>query len=152
MLAKIRYWMIEATIAAVAIVLLLLVTGVVHAQSMTGRMILKWDLPTLACDQATPPVCVPLTGNNALTGVNVWISESPIADSFGGPPTVVLQGNVTTTDYTRTVANGTRLYARIKAINPSGPSAFSNEDSKLFEILLPPNAPTNLTIEFQLTP
>lgn len=122
-----------------------------HAQ-INGKMTIAYTAPTLACDD-TGKLCepIPATGPNAIQAYNVWISESPIPDDFGGPPTVVVTGSTTTVNYERQVPNGTTLYVRVKAIT-TRPSKFSNQASKLFFVDLTPNAPTSVTLTFQIVP
>jgi hypothetical protein len=131
----------------IAAVLTLCLSFGVHAQTVSGKLDLNWTLPTVGCTQGvTPCDGVPLAAG-ALTGINVYISTSPIPDNFTGPPTLTLGSTSTTTTHTMQVANGTTLYARVRATaGINNPSPFSNQVSKLVTLTVAPNAPTNLTI------
>lgn len=118
-----------------------------------GSLHVTWTLPTTGCTTGTTPCDnVPLTGGDALTGVDVYVSTSPIPDNFSGAPTVPLSPTAQTTDVTLTVVNGSTLYVRLKARNAHGASAFSAQVSKLVQLPVLPNAPTTVVITLVITP
>lgn len=123
------------------------------AQNVPAELTAIWTLPTHTECVAPPPqgsdqcVRLPLTEQYAMTGVQLFISQSPIADNSTMAPTVTLPPGTTTYDYTATVPNGTTLYVRTKAVNQFGASpTFSNQDSKLVLVPAKPMAPSNVTV------
>jgi hypothetical protein len=135
--------------AVVAVALCLLFTGLAMAQTVPGSLTLRWTLPTTGCLQgANPPICgIPLTDDNALQAVHVWIDTAPIPDQPEGAPTLTLTAGATTTTHTMQVDNGQTLYARISVRNASGNSGLSNQISELIALNVVPGVPTDLTIE-----
>lgn len=120
---------------------LLLFAGMAFAQTVTGQATLTWVLPTVP------------NPASAITGIEVYASTSPIADTNTTlAPLVVLGPAATTTAQTIPVANGSTLYFRLKAVNAAGKSAFSNQASKLIDVAAPPGAPTSLTVTIAITP
>lgn len=117
-----------------------------HAQTVTGDLTLEWVLPTLGCTQGASTCDAPLTGANALTAVKVYVDTAPIADTSTAAPKVTLGPTATTTTYTQQVTNGQTLYVRLKATNADGDSVFSEQVSKLIDLPVLPNVPTNVTI------
>jgi hypothetical protein len=106
-----------------------------------------WALPTTATDGT------PLTGEQALTAIQLYVSSASIPDDSTQPPVATFTGDMVQATYTGAVPNGTKLYARVKAVNKAGASVFSGEVSKLIEIpLAAPNMPTNVQISFTLAP
>ena len=124
-----------------------------HAQTVTGKLDLSWQLPTTGCTVGvTPCDNSPLTGTSALTAVNVYISTSPIPDNSTMAPTLALGPAVTTATHTMQVTNGATLYARVRAINSAGASGFSNQVSKLITLPVTPGVPTSVTITLTFGP
>lgn len=128
------------------------------APNVAGELTANWTLPTQTECVAPPPqgsdqcVRLVLNGEYAVTGVQLFVAQAPIADNSTMAPTVTLPPGTTTYDYTTTVPNGTTLYVRTKAVNRFGPSpTFSNQDSKLVLVPAKPNAPSNLTITLTIT-
>lgn len=99
--------------ARIGVVLLVLCTllslgmSIANAQTVSGSMKLSWTLPTTGCTVGvTPCDNKPLTGADALTAIDVYISTAPIPDSFSGPPTVTLTAGAITTTQTVPATNG----------------------------------------------
>ncbi len=138
-------------ILGVMIVVMLLSAwlGIAQAQTVPGAITLRWTLPTTGCIVgASPAVCgQPLTGANAIAGVSVWISTSPIPDDVAQAPTLTLSASSTTTNHTMQVANGATLYARVAARTGTSIGVMSNQITKVVVADVKPGAPTNVTIE-----
>lgn len=115
--------------------LMMALAGSASAASLT----VSWVLPTTGAGN------VPLTGSNAITNVQVFVSTSPIPNNSAGAPLVVLSATSTTTTQTVTASPGQTLYARIKVCNQWGCSAYSAEASKVVPGPTP-NIPTDVTI------
>lgn len=117
--------------------------------TLPAELNVNWTLPTeTECLEPAPAECVrlPLTGPYAITGVQLFVSTSPIPDNSTLEP-VASAGRVTQLVYNQTVPNGSTLYVRVKAVNAFGPSPkFSNQASKLVLIEAPPGEVTNATI------
>lgn len=129
----------------------LMLAPVADAQTVPGQVNLSWTLPTEGCNfSVSPPACAPLTGNAALTAINVFISTSPIPDDSPMPPTLALAGDAVAAVHTLQVPSGATLYARVKALNAYGASRFSAQVSKRIDVPLLPGPPTNVTIELQI--
>lgn len=112
-----------------------------NTTSGNASVSLSWILPTATVDGA------PLTGASALTGVQIFVSTSPIADNSTLAPAMTLGTGATASVYGLTVPDGATVYVRAKAVNAAGAGAFSEQASKT--IALParvPGVPTNLTI------
>ena len=123
------------------------------AQTVPGSATYTWVLPTTGCSVgATTCDNKPLTGNDALTAIEAYISTSPIGDSSNMAPTLTLGASATTATYTTTIANGSTLYARFKAVNSTGRGGFSAQVSKLITLPVLPGIPTNVTVTIQITP
>lgn len=110
------------------------------AQTVSGTANLSWTLPATSTDG------LPLTGNNALTAINVYIATAPIPDNVASAPTLALTGSTTTATHTLQVANGSTLYARVRACNAGGCSVLSNQATKLIQLSTVPGVPTSVTI------
>lgn len=129
------------------LLLLLLVPMLAPAQTVPGQATLTWTLPTTSTDG------VPLTGANALTGVEVHWSTTAIADTdLTRAPQVTLTGTSTTTTQTIQVANGSTLFFRVRAVRGTEKSGFSNQASKTIQLSTVPNTPTSLTVTIVITP
>lgn len=124
-----------------AILFLALLPGLASAASIT----VNWTLPLTAVDGT------PLTGEQALTSVQVFLSTATIADSSTAAPTATLTATASTTTQTVTAAPGQTIYARIKACNSGGCSVFSNQAAKIVPVSVP-GVPTNVTITLTITP
>ena len=139
--------MINRIFAILAIAIALAFAPQVRAQAVNvpATATITWMLPTTTTDG------VPLTGALALTGVEIYISTSPIADDSTLAPTAVLGGNATSTVQTLTVPNGSTLYVRAKAVRGAEKSAFSNQATKLVNVSTVPRPPTSVDIQLTIT-
>ena len=136
-----------------AAVALLCLGFAAQAQTVTGKLDLRWTLPTTGCTVGvTPCDNAPLTADSALTAVNVYISTSPIPDNSSMAPTLALGPSVTTATHTLQVTNGATLYARVRAINSAGASGFSNQVSKPIVLPVAPGVPSGVTITLTFGP
>jgi len=131
--------------------LLLGVAPLAIAQAVPGTATVGWTLPTVGCTVgASPCDNAPLTGTNALTAVEVYISTSPITDSSTMAPTLTLAAGTTTSTHTLQVTNGATLYARVKAVSGGNKSPFSVQVTKVVSVPVIPGVPTNVTITIQI--
>lgn len=112
-----------------------------HAATAT----FAWVAPATATDGT------PLTGAQALTSYQIWVSTSTIPTTTTTTPTATLTGTATTTTQTIAVSAGGTIYARVKACNSGGCSDFSNEASKVLPVSVP-GVPTSVTITLSITP
>jgi hypothetical protein len=121
--------------------LLFMLPGLASAANIT----LNWSLPSLAADGTA------LTGTQALTSVQVFLSTSPIADSSTMAATVTLTPAASTTTQVFAASAGQTIYGRIKACNSGGCSDFSAQASRLVPVAVP-GVPTSVTITLTITP
>lgn len=129
------------TQAALLIAGLFLFGGMSFAQTVPGSASLTWTNPTTSVEG------VPLTGANALTGIEVHWATAPIADTdLTRPGQVTLGATAQATQQTIQVANGSTLYFRVRAVRNADKSAFSNQASKLIALSTIPGPPTNLQL------
>lgn len=143
--------LVSAALALAAV----LVSAAAPAQTVTvpATLNVSWTLPTQACVNA--PTCsqnVPLTGAYALTGIELYVSTSSIADDSTMAASAVFGASSTTATYNATVNNGQTLYVRVKAVNAFGKSPFSSEVSKLITVPARPGVPTSVTVTLTITP
>lgn len=123
------------------LVLFALVPLFAHAATAT----INWTAPTTAVDGSA------LTGQQAITSYQVWVSTATIPANTTMPPTATITGTATTTTQSITALPGATIYARVKACNSAGCSDFSNEVSKALPITTP-NPPTSVTVTIQVGP
>jgi hypothetical protein len=120
--------------------------GVSGAQTVPGRVDLTWTNPTTSIDG------VPLTGANALTGIEVHWATAPIADTdLTRAAQITLPPTAQTTQQTIQVANGSTLYFRLRSVRGTEKSAFSNQASKLIQLSTVPKPPENLQLNLVIT-
>jgi hypothetical protein len=119
--------------------LLFALIALIPALASAASITVNWTAPTTAVDGST------LTGAQALTSYQVWVSTSSIPATTTAAPTATLTGSVTTTTQTITASPGATLYVRLKACNSGGCSDFSSEASKVLPVSAP-NFPTSITI------
>jgi len=131
--------------------LALLMTCAAVAQTVPGAANYSWTLPTTGCTVGVT-TCdnKPLTGADALTGLEIFISTSAIPDAPSGNPTLTLGPGQTTTTYTTTVPNGSTIYMRMRAVNSTGKSILTNAVTKVVNAGVIPGVPTNVTVTFQI--
>lgn len=110
-----------------------------HAAAAT----IAWTAPTTATDGS------PLTGQQAITSYQVWVSTSSIPSTTTSPATATITGTATTTTQTITANPGATIFARVKACNSAGCSDFSVEASKILPVSVP-GVPTTVTVTVSL--
>lgn len=126
-------------LAAFVVGLALLALGALNpALAQTVPVSMSWTNPTASVDG------VPLTGANALTGIEVHWATAPIADNALTRAAQVTLGLVAATTQQVAVSNGSTLYARVRALSAGGKSAYSNQASKLITLSTVPLPPTDL--------
>lgn len=125
--------------AALLLAILLLPVAVLAA---TGTINLSWVAPTLAIDGTA------LTGSQALTKYQVFISTSAIPDN-ATTPTVEITAPAGTTVQTLNVAPGDVIQARMKACNSAGCSALTAAVTKAVPVSVP-GLPTSVTISITI--
>jgi hypothetical protein len=111
------------------------------AQAATATI--NWTAPATAIDGS------PLTGQQAITGYQVWVSTATIPSNTTMTPTATITGTATTTTQSITANPGATIYTRVKACNAVGCSDFSTEASKTLPVS-PPGVPTSVTITLSL--
>lgn len=129
------------TRALVLVALLCFLPLLAHAGSAT----INWVAPTAAVDSS------PLTGNQAVTNYQVWVSASPIATTTTAPATATLTSTVTTTTQTLSTTPGGTIYARVKACNGLLCSDFSAQATAPVPVAAP-GIPTSVTITISTAP
>jgi hypothetical protein len=134
--------------------LLIALTPAAFAQTVTGTGKYSWELPRTTNCAGAIGFCLPapLTGEWAITGVEGFISTSPIPDSPSGPPTLTLTANATTATYEGQVPNGSTLYARFRVVTAKGKGPLSAEVTKVIQVDAgQPGEITNVTVTFTIT-
>jgi hypothetical protein len=122
-----------------------------QAASVNASAVVTWTLPT------TDAAGNPLTGTNALTKNQVFLSTSPIADSDTSiAPANEGTASATTISVSKTVPAGSTLYVRVKSCNASGCSPFSAQATKVLPAIpnTVPGAPgaVNVLVTVQVAP
>lgn len=112
-----------------------------HAATAT----INWSAPTTATDGS------PLTGAQAITSYQVWVSTATIPSTTTMTPTATITGTATTTTQSVTANPGATIFARVKACNSAGCSDFSAEASKALPVTVP-GVPTTVTVTIQVSP
>jgi hypothetical protein len=122
-----------------------------NAQTVPGRADYAWTLPLTGCTVGvTPCDNKPLTGAAALTGVEVFVSTSPIPEEPTVAPTATISASGTTHAWAGPVANGSTLYARFRAVNAGQKGFMSPQVTKLIQLDIKPGAISNVTVTFQV--
>jgi hypothetical protein len=106
-----------------------MVAPMTHAQTVEAKATLTLFPPTLSTTNT------PLTGADAITKTQVWVSTSPIADTDASP-TAVLPGVATSYVWTGTVPNGSPIYARYSVCNAAC-SGKSPQVSRAIQVAVP---------------
>jgi len=112
-----------------------------HAATAT----INWTAPVAATDGS------PLTGAQAITSYQVWVSTATIPSNTTMTPTATITGTATTTTQSITANPGATIFARVKACNSAGCSDFSAEASKALPVNVP-GVPTSVTVTVQVGP
>lgn len=128
-----------------------LVLSAVAMAATTVPVKIDFTLPTVACSTVNgayvvPCDNIPLTGANALTGLDVFISTAPIVDNSTMAPTVSIAAVASTYNSTFQAGDGDTLYIRLKARTAGASSAFSNMLTKDVVVKVVPNSPVIISI------
>src|SRR5690606_36756780 len=92
----------------------------------------------------------PLTGENALQRVELYVSTSPIADDTTITP-IDLPPGATTYTYEQSVPNGSTLYFRARACNTMCSALSDDTPQSRKEIRVSvPNVPTGVTVTLRV--
>ncbi len=124
---------------------LALIALLLPSLGLAATATINWSAPSTASDGSA------LTGAQALTSYQVWLSTSSISTTTTAPATVTITGTATTTTQTITASPGQTIYARVKACNAAGCSDFSAEASKALPVSAP-GVPTSVTVTIQVGP
>lgn len=121
------------------------------AMAATAPVAINYTLPVTGCtvvngSPVVPCDNVPLTGANALTGLDVFISTAPIADNSTMAPTVSIAAVAQTYSSTFQAGDGDTLYIRLKAKTAGASSGFSNVATKTIAVKVVPNSPVIISI------
>lgn len=115
-----------------------------HAQTVTAEADVTWTLPT------HDTLGGPLTGENALQRVELYVSTSPIADDTTITP-IDLPPGATTYTYEQLVPNGSTLYFRARACNTMCSALSDDTPQSRKEIRVSvPNVPTGVTVTLRV--
>lgn len=109
-----------------------------EARAANPSVTINWTAPTLATDGTA------LTGAQAITSYQVWVSTAAIPDNITAAPTATVTSGTTTTQ-SITANPGDTIFARVRACNAGGCSVLATQASKVLPIATP-NPPTNVTI------
>lgn len=126
---------------------LFLAAGLALAQTppFNAPLTISYQLPTQNTDASA------LTGQFALTRVQVFLSAAPIADTSTMQPTAeVTTGLGQPISRTFSIVNGGTIHVRLKACHQFGCSGFSNEGTKVAQVP-GPGLPTVTTITITIT-
>lgn len=133
-----------------------LLVAISAANAATVPVNISYTLPTQTClyvnGVRTADPCTPLTGADALTGIEVYFSLSPIADDAALAPVATLPPASTTYQSTFTAGNGDKVYVRLKAKTASASSIFSGQVFKDVVVQTIPNAPVLISIGINVGP
>jgi hypothetical protein len=141
-----KTWVRVSALLAVACVVGL-AAGNAFAQTASDEIKIDWTLPTFGCTRGISPCDrIPLTGDNAITQVNVYVSTSPIPDQPNTDSAIILGPGVTTAKHTVSVRNGDTIYVRLSVTNSDGTSPLSNVVTRPVDLPVIPGVPTNVTI------
>lgn len=134
---------------------LVALAATVPAHAVSVPMTISYTLPTVACTvingvQVNPCDNVPLTGANALTAVEMYVSTSPIPADYAGSVTLSVPASSTSVNTNFTANNGDTIYVRVRAVNQYGPSPWSSQATKSVNVTSTPGVPTNVTITLNI--
>lgn len=114
-------------------------------------------LPTVACTTingvpVVPCDNIPLTGANALTNTDIWLSLAPIPNNFAGAPTLSIPAGSTSLTTNFNASNGDTIYVRLKARTSSMSSpAYSNEATKTVTVGAQPGNVTSVVLTINIS-
>lgn len=130
-----------------AIVLVVVLAWAALAKAATIPLKITITPPTTGCTVGiTPCNNAPLTGTDALTGAEVYLSKSPIPNVAPSPATLVLAAGVYAAQYSMSAENGETIYMRTRVQNSSGFSALGKELTYPVKIGVIPNPPPATTL------
>lgn len=137
-------WRLFAYLTIVGLLAFLATVQTAQAQTVTAEANVTWTLPT------TDTLGAPLTGENALQRVELYVSTSPIADDTTITP-IELPPGATTYVYEQAVPNGSTLYFRLRACNQicSALSEDTPQSRKQIRVSVP-NVPTGVTVTLRV--
>lgn len=143
----------------VALVVVAFFCGVASAAvTVPGSLRVDYTLPTQGClivNGTTTNPCQPmaLTGADALTGAEVYISADPTPPTANATPTGAVGAGVTTINQTVTVPNDTLLYIWVRVKNSTKAGDWANGVTKLVhvDVGVDPGVPTNVTVTLAIT-
>jgi len=127
-----------------------------HA-SVSVPVVVNWTAPTVGCStingvMVNPCDNIPLTGGDAITGYDVYMSTSVIPDNFSGPPTVSVQASANGVQTNFAVNSGQTIHVRVKVkIASGGTSSFSNEATQTVTLGVVPQPPTSVTVQLVIS-
>ena len=137
-------WRLFAYLTIVALLGFLAMVQTAQAQTVTAEADVQWTLPT------TDTLGAPLTGENALQRVELYVSTSPIADDTTITP-IELPPGATTYTYEQSVPNGSTLYFRARACNTMCSALSDDTPQSRKEIRVSvPNVPTGVTVTLRV--
>ena len=137
-------WRLFAYLTIVGLLAFLATVQTAQAQTVTAEANVSWTLPT------TDTLGQPLTGDRALTKVQLYVSTSPITDDTTVTP-IDLPPGATTYVYEQAVPNGSTLYFRVRACNQicSALSEDTPQSRKQIRVSVP-NVPTGVTVTLKV--
>jgi hypothetical protein len=121
---------------------LLLMPALAFGQTVSKPLTITWSLPTISKDG------LPLTGQYAITSVQLFLSTSPIPDT-AATPTITLTSAAISAVHTMSVANGQRVYVRMKACNAKC-GDLTPDASVPVTLDTTPGVATNVTIKLEI--
>lgn len=129
-----------------ALLLVCLLPSLAHAQTFTAPVDIEYQLPTANDDGS------PLTGQFALTKLQIFLSATPIADDSTMAPTAEFTtglGEPIASSFS--IANGGTIYIRMRACHQFACSVFSNQTTKVATVPKP-GAPNITTVTIRIVP
>lgn len=137
-------WRLFAYLTIVALLGFLAAVNTAQAQTVTAEAVVSWTLPT------TDTLGAPLTGENALQRVELYVSTSPIADDTTITP-IELPPGATTYTYEQAVPNGSTLYFRARACNAVCSELSADTPQSRVQVRVSvPNVPTDVTVTLRV--
>lgn len=141
---RVQRWAITFLAIFTLTVLALAIAQRAEAQTVTAEATVTWELPT------TDTLGGPLTGANALTKVQLYVSTSPITENTTITP-IDLPPVAQSFAYEQDVPNGSTLYFRLRAcIEICGPLSEATAQSQKEVRVSVPNVPTGVTVTLRV--
>lgn len=120
-----------------------------QAADVTAKADFTWTIQAVGSLTGQPPYTLPLTGADALTKIQAWVSANPIPDAPTTPP-VDLAPTATSYTYTTTVPNGSTLYGRFRQCTAKMCGILSPVVSKAVSVVVP-GVPTGVAVTVTVT-